>query len=198
MGAVKRLACEACAGTDTDLRMRVVGRALSAVALAWACLAMPATALAVNVTPGQLISIAAQYKMGCGPAADYVTCAPSITDPRLWQATIWSSADLVDQVQTDATEYSLSPSAQSMMVGLNDPGCGDMSRMTSFVAETATLTDNQQISADIGDCTVHGKITLPIEGNPTYTVTSYVRTPTSTPPPEPPRARARARAQPHR
>ena len=74
-----------------------------------------------------------------------------------------------------------------MMVGLNDPGCGDTSRMTSFVAETATLTDNQQISADIGDCTVYGKITLPIEGNPTYTVTSYVRTPTSTRTPTPTR-----------
>lgn len=167
--------------------MRVVGRALSAMTLAGACLAVPAAALAVSVTPEQLISVAGQYKMACGSPADYVTCAPSITDPRIWQAIFWSSADLAYQVETDATEYPLSSSAQSMMVALNDPGCGDTSRMTSFVAETASLTDNQQISADIGDCAVYGKITLPIEGNPTYTVTSYIRVPTSgtTPTPTP-------------
>ena len=117
--------------------------------------------------------------MACGSPADYVTCAPSPTDPRIWQAIVWSSADLAYQVETDATEYPLSTSAQSMMVALHDPGCGDTTGMTSFVAETATLTDNQQISADIGDCAVYGKITVPVEGNPTYTVTSYIRVPTS-------------------
>ena len=176
-----------CPDTDTDQHMRVVGRALSAIALAWAWFAMPAAALAVSVTPEQLISVAGQYKMACGSPADYVTCAPSPTDPRIWQAIVWSSADLAYQVETDATEYPLSTSAQSMMVALHDPGCGDTTGMTSFVAETATLTDNQQISADIGDCAVYGKITLPVEGKPTYTVTSYIRVPTSgaTPTPTP-------------
>ena len=169
--------------------MHVVSRALSAVAVMWGCLAVPSVVRAVDVGSEQLIAIAGQHEMSCVSTGDLeVRCTPPYYYD--WAAifSLSPSSGLVSQVETTASEFPLTAEPQGMMVDLHGPGCGDRDRMAAFVATTAALADNQQISDVIGDCAVSGKITLALEGNPTYTVTTVIRTPpppTETPTPTP-------------
>lgn len=170
--------------------MRVVGRALTVVALIWGCLALPGVAGAVEVGPAELIAIAGEHGMGCLSPTDIEVRCGSEVYYYAWSATIALSqmSGLVSSVTTTANEFPLSVDAQSMMVDLQDPGCGDRAAMTAFVTSTSLLTDDRQINQLVGDCAMIGKIVPSLEGSPAYTVTSEIRTPpppTDTPTPTP-------------
>jgi hypothetical protein len=160
------------------------------LALAWGCLAMPGAASAIDVGADQLIAIAGEHGLGCTSTGEFeVRCSSDVYYyDRNAVFSLSPISGLVSQVSTNAREYPLSTDAQAMMSALHSPGCGDPDGISRFVAATAALTDNQQISDVIGDCAVTGKITLALEGSPDFTVTSQIRTPpppTDTPTPTP-------------